>query len=362
MTAVNELLDAAEASRLLKKTLAEKGNAWEIHLALYPSVQQVLNPPYINPHLPKMYAICRELAPYLQEDELAALVHLEVTEYARRPKLQKLPKAKIPDRPVAFSDIRAAIKNQDREKAAILMAGYQARNGGQGLARKLLILGSGYLDHSLGHSISCTAFILLEMMQRTDQDPWPVLSTLADYFCKGKFHDTPSLSRPDAYSDEAICHHLLRAASGRGIVNLHHTITLYALDRVKPLFSTDEYLHLIGAWISFLNNKKAQPLALKSRDIQPASDYARFHEIFSSLEPEPVAAAAAAMTDTPQSRRQLSRFLIRSVCDRYRGDYNPHHLTGLGSVLWVVERFRDHTPIAQNALFQYLDYFFAEIK
>jgi hypothetical protein len=368
ISAVNELLkaveasDAAEASRLLKKALAEKGNAWKIHLALYPSVQQVLNPPYINPHLPKMYAIYREFVPYLQKEELASLVHLEVIEYARRPKLQKFPKAKIPDLPVAFNDIEAAIENQDREKAAILMATFQARNGGQALARKLLLLGSGYLDHSLGHSISCTAFILLEMLQRTDQDPWPALTTLADYFCKGRFHDTPSLSRPGAFSDEAIRHHLLRAASGRGIVNLHHTITLYALDRVKPLFSTDEYHHLISAWVSFLNNKKAQPITLKSRDNQPTPDYARFYEIFSSLEPESVAAAAAAMTATPQNRRQLSHFLILSVCDQYRGDYNPHNLTGLGSVLWVVERFWDQAPIAQNALFQYLDYFFDEIK
>jgi hypothetical protein len=131
---------------------------------------------------------------------------------------------------------------------------------------------------------------------------------------------------------------------------------------VKPLFSTDEYHHLIGTWVSFLNNKKAQPVALKSRDIQPTPDYDRFYEIFSSLEPEPVAAAAAAMTATPQNRRQLSHFLIISVCDQYQGDYNPHNLTGLGSVLWVVERFWDQAPIAQNALFQYLDYFFDEIK
>jgi hypothetical protein len=368
MTAVNELLKAVEtsdvagASRLLKKALAENANAWKIHLELYPAVQQVLNPPYINPHLPKMYAIYREFVPYLQENAIAAMVQLEVTEYAKRPKLQKLPKAKILNLPVAFNDIEAAIKDQDREKAAILMAAFQDRNGGQELARKLLLLGSGYLDQSLGHSISCTAFILLEMLQRTDGEAWPALTSLAEYFCKGQFHDTPSLSQQSAFSDEAIRHHLLRAASGRGIVNLHHTITVYAIERVKQFFSAEEYYYLIGTWIAFLKNKQAQPLALASRGIQTVPDYARFYKIFSSLEPESVAAAAAVMMGAPQSRRQLSHFLIRSVCDQYQGDYNPHNLTGLGSVLWVVERFWNHALIAQNALFQYLDFFFDDIK
>ena len=125
-----EASDAAGASRLLGKKLAEGGNAWKIHLALYPVVQQVLNPPFINPHLPKMYAICRVLVPYLKNDEVAALIHLKVTEYARRPKLQKLPKAKLLNLPVAFNEVEAAIEEQDREKTAILMATYQAQKGG----------------------------------------------------------------------------------------------------------------------------------------------------------------------------------------------------------------------------------------
>jgi hypothetical protein len=366
--AVNDLVQAVEASdvagasKLLRKKLAEEGNAWKIHLALYPAVQQVLNPPYINPHLPKMYAICRELVPYLKEDEIAALVHLEVTEYAKRPKLQKLPKAKLLNFPVAFNDVEAAIEEQDREKTTILMATFLAQKGGAELARKLLILGSGYLDRSLGQSISCTAFILLEMLQRADQDPWPALTTLADYFCKGRFHSPPALSQPTAFSDEGIRHHLLRATSGRGIVNLHHTITFYALERVKQFFSAEEYQHLIGAWIAFLQNKKEQPIELASRGVQPAPDYARFYKTFSRLEPNSAAATAAGMMGTPRSRRQLGHFLIRGVCDQYQGDYNPHNLTGLGSALWVAERFWNQARIAQNALFQYFNFFFDDIK
>ena len=84
-----EMEDAAETDRQLKKLFDEGHDAWEIHLSLYPAVQRVLNPPFINPHLPKMYAINRELIPYLETKDIPPLIRLEVMEYARRPKLEK---------------------------------------------------------------------------------------------------------------------------------------------------------------------------------------------------------------------------------------------------------------------------------
>jgi hypothetical protein len=54
--------------------------------------------------------------------------------------------------------------------------------GGAEFARRVLLLESGYLNNSLGHSVSCTVFILLEMLERKDQDFWQSLSVLADYF------------------------------------------------------------------------------------------------------------------------------------------------------------------------------------
>jgi hypothetical protein len=50
------------------------------------------------------------------------------------------------------------------------------------------------------------------------------------------------------------------------------------------------------------------------------------------------------------------------VCDQYQGNYNPHYLTGLGSALWVVDQYWNQSPIAINALFQYIDFFFAGLK
>lgn len=187
-TATNDLIEAIErsdtarASMFFREKMERGPAAWEIHLSLFPVMQRVLNPPFINPHLPKMYRIYRELVPYIEKEEIPSLINLEVTEYARRPKLEMLPRAHLLPSGVAFGDVQAAIRAGNWKKTTILMATLYQQEGRAELARLLLLLGSGYLDQSLGHSVSCTAFILLEMLERVDQDPWPALVTLADYF------------------------------------------------------------------------------------------------------------------------------------------------------------------------------------
>ena len=50
----------------------------------------------------------------------------------------------------------------------------------------------------------------------------------------------------------------------------------------------------------------------------------------------------------PHRRIILDRF-DKGLCALHQGSYDPHHLTGLGSALWLVERYWDHPPVAQNA-------------
>ena len=358
-----EASDTTQATELFMEEITKGGNAWEIHLSLFPLVQRVLNPPFINPHLPKLYRIYRELIPYLNKDEIPALIRLEITEYARRPKLEKLPKVNLLTSTVAFSNVESAIREQDWEKATVLMATFHAQAGGTDLARRLLLLGSAYLNPSLGHSVSCTALILLEVLDRTDQDPWPALATLADYFCKGGFYVTPALRKTPAFpSNEIFDQHLLRAASGRGIVNLHHTITIYAMERVRHCFTKEEYNHMIGAWIGFMGEKKLDLVMLDSHKTDLQGDYNRFYETFSTLEAKSIVASIQEMIASHQGRLELGRFLIKGLCDRYQGDYNPHYLTGLGSALWVADQYREQPPIVINAFYQYVDFLFDSLK
>lgn len=363
------LLDAIEASdvegasRSLAKSLNEGVDPWKIHLSLFPIAQRVLNPPFINPHLPKMYRICRELAPYLAGPKVAGLVALEVTEYARRPKMRKVRRSVPLTAPVAFQDIEVGIRENDPEKVAVLMAAFLNQKGGTELARRILLLGSGYLNNSLGHSLSCTAFILSEMVERADQEPWPALSGLADYFCKGKFYFTQGPKKSISSSrDQDLNRLMFRAVSGRGIANLHHAITRYAIERVRNWLSQEEYDHMISVWVEFMGDKGDEEVNLD--DIKPESmeEYGRFYETFSKLDAKRVAASLREMISPAEGGHKLERFLVQGLCDGYRGDYNPHYLTGLGSALWVADQYRHQPAIAVNALYQYLDFFFSSLK
>ena len=358
-----EASDVAGASALLARRIKEGMDPWEIHLSLFPVVQRVLNPPFINPHLPKMYRVSRDLAPFLSQDRIAALVSLEVSEYARRPKMEKIRRENALPSPATFQDIEMAIKENDPAKACVLMAAFLEQKGGPELARCLLLLGSGYLNNSLGHSVSCTAFILAEMLERTDQDPWPALSALANYFCHGRFHTTslPKAIAP-ALPKGMPGINLLRATSGLGFVNLHHTITWYAIERVRKLLTQENYSHMVNAWIRFLGEKQEEKVTLKGGEAEIVENYDRFYRIFSELKAGPVTASSIGMIASEEGRHKLGHFLLRGLCDKYQGSYDPHYLTGLGSTLWILEHYWKDTPIATNALYQYLDFFFSRMK
>ena len=54
--------------------------------------------------------------------------------------------------------------------------------------------------------------------------------------------------------------------------------------------------------------------------------------------------------------------LIKGVCGLYQDNYNAHNLTGLGSALWMIDQFWNQPPVAVSALYQYLDFFFGDLK
>lgn len=90
-----EAVEASDVDRALEicvKMVNQGVDPWKIHLSLFETVQRVQNPPFINPHLPKVYGIYRELVPHLSEGRAGAFLSLEIREYARRHKMEKIPR------------------------------------------------------------------------------------------------------------------------------------------------------------------------------------------------------------------------------------------------------------------------------
>ncbi|MDQ1279208.1 MAG: hypothetical protein QG670_468 [Thermoproteota archaeon] len=345
--------DVKQASSLFLDKMSKKENALKIHNSLFPIVQRVLNPPFIAPHLPKMYSICRQLFPYLEQDEIPSLVRLEIEEYARREKLESLPRSGTTI-PVEFSEIKTAIKSQDVNHTAELFTSAYVSLGKTEFAKQLLLLGSGYLSNSLGHSISCTAFILKEMMDRSD--PWPALSALADYFCKGRFSETPDL-RLEKLSSLKVEEVLLCAVSGSSIVDLHHTITLYAIEQVLHLLTPREYEYMLASWVEFVGDKRLE-LFSTDRKFDAPESYSQFDRVFSGFDAIETVNCLAALLSSDLKRHRMGRFIIKGLCEHYTGEYNPHFITGLGAVLWLIERYWDQPNVALTGLYQYIDFFY----
>lgn len=363
-----DLLDAIERSnpgeaRAALDSLLDDGiKPWTIHESLFQVVQRVRNPPFINPHLPKMYAINRELAPFLEPDDVAMLVRVEVEEYAQREKLPSLRQPLAIPAIYDFNQLEKPISSKDVEATAATLYAYMTRAGPTPLSRNLLIQGSDYLDQSLGHSISCTTFMLIEMIFHRNDDPWPVLAAIGEYFCAGNFSQKPKLQYL-ALSDYPEVHLLdvKRAVSGTGIVALHHTITLYAIERSKHFWDHSEYDHGLTMWRRMLGDKEEDLYPIEEIAAEPFPDFTTFFEIFLEADSTLLLGYARNILGSEKGRHRFAGFLIKAVLRCYNGRYNPHYLTGLGSSLWLIDRFHDHADIVLNGLHQYLDYFYSGV-
>lgn len=358
-----EASDLSQALTLFDSLLSVGHEPWVIHEALFPLVHRVLNPPFINPHLPKMYAVNREFVQFLEPHDLAALVRIEVEEYTRRDKAQRPAKPASVPLLYDFEDIEAAITDKNVFNTATAMAAYVELAGPTALARRLLVLASNFLNRSLGHSLSCTAFILMEMVNRKDEDTWPAVVLLSEYFCAGHFHQTPTLqySAISDYSDAYLAA-LKRAVSGSGIAALHHTLTLYSIERSRHFLSRQEYDHVLTMWEHMLADKKEHLHPLEAFTTRPLPDFNLFFSVFEQHDPLPVLNMVNSSLRSGDDRARLSSYLIRSVLKCYNGNYNPHYLTGLGASLWIVETYSDQPVIVLNGLRQYLDFFFSGIR
>jgi len=91
-------------------------------------------------------------------------------------------------------------------------------------------------------------------------------------------------------------------------------------------------------------------------------DYARFRESFSQLDADLMLDLAGGMIGSPIDRSRLCAFLVTGVCDLYQGNYDPHYLTGLGSLLWLTNTYHHNAGLVQDALYQYLSFYFKNVR
>jgi len=150
---------------------------------------------------------------------------------------------------------------------------------------------------------------------------------------------------------------LLRAVSGSSIVDLHNTITLYAIENMRHLLAPKEYGHMLASWIEYVGDKSVELFPIDRKSDVP-ENYGQFYQIFSGVDAGRTVNHLAGLLDTDLKRRQMGQFLIKALCQHYNGEYNPHFINGLGASLWLVGRYWNQPNIALTGLHQYISFLY----
>ncbi len=350
---VAQMLDGelVEAQESLNKRL-ESELPLKIHGEIYPIAQVALNPPFINPHMPKMYRICGGFYQSLGVEDAERLLRVEVNEYSRREKMKEV---RRPEGPREAGSLKEAIRGGDVEETAAAMDTINRKNGSGALGAQLLRLGSGYLDGSLGHAVSCTSFILQELGDRGPSSCWPSISVLADYFCKGGYAEEDETGTVTE-REETIGENILRAVSDTGIASLHDTLTIFAIAKSRPNLDDSTYFRLVGSWIRYLGDKRAEPFRVKRSSGEGRLEFGEFEDLFLAGDVEKLVTRASAMLTGEEGVALLSDYLLRGVIRNQGNRADPHVFTGLGSIRWVIGTHWDSPDVKPTALYQYLDY------
>jgi hypothetical protein len=341
-----------------RKALDELGNRLPIadvetiREEIFPAAQMVLNPPYINPHLPKMYNILRDLYPTLDPESKSELVKLEVTEYTRRPKLPQAPSIQE-ETSIGEGELEAAIEDGDVPRAAMILHTIERLNGNEALSKKLLTIGGAQLEGSLGHSVSCTTFILREISRHPPSEAFPSIWALANYFCKGKF--LSNLERQSSSKPSDVDKNILRAVSGTGIRDLHDTITAYAIEKASPFIDENVVGKLIKRWVEYLGEKEEEPYRVTPDRLGPPS-YNEFLSLYLDHKTESLVTRSMKLVTEGNGVNDFGNYMIRCLLSDYDGNYDPHYFTGLGSLLWVINKYPSQSDVQSSALHQYLEF------
>ena len=129
-------------------------------------------------------------------------------------------------------------------------------------------------------------------------------------------------------------------------------------ERVRHLLSNKEYLHMLSSWTRWMGSKQADSVAVLRAPA--ATTYEEFREAVAVGDAQKAISTLVALLPLesgPSASNKIGHYLTNAVCDLYLGDYDPHFLNGLGSLLWIAEYYSEDPEIVAHAIGQYLRYF-----
>ena len=234
------------------------------------------------------------------------------------------------------------------------------------LSETLLGLGSLHITDTLGHSLSCFQPVMKEIINSRSPAAETALLSYLSYLGR---YDLPERLEPGKYQAEIeAAEELKKAASGEGIINLHHMITLYILrDWEEADFHQGDFPVPYGILQDWLAGKDVDEARLSRCQNWQAPDsvpdnYQEFYRRFSYSDPDNSSrlVISAVERDLPDALDWLFRLYAQ---DYNQPKWNPHFYTGLYAALMLQEdNLIDDSVGLKMALEQAIRYYIAGMQ
>jgi len=231
------------------------------------------------------------------------------------------------------------------------------------LKEYLINLGMERIPDSLGHSVSCFFPVMRDLVNHhKDLSATAVLSYimyLSRYSYQGKYNSNQENRRKPSPKDLEDLG--LKAASGSGIINLHHMITYYSFLMLEDS-SFYEELPPYTILENYFGGKDIEQKRLELADLnnkekyQIAESYQQFKDYFSLANYQENLAFLFYNLD--QNYKQTVSRLHRLFAEYYSPGWNPHYYTGLYCALGLYESDKiNNKKVKKMAVIQAVEYF-----
>jgi len=231
------------------------------------------------------------------------------------------------------------------------------------LKEYLINLGMERISDSLGHSVSCFFPVMRDLVNHhKDLSATAVLSYimyLSRYSYQGKYNSNQENRRKPSPKDLEDLG--LKAASGSGIINLHHMITYYSFLMLEDS-SFYEELPPYTILENYFGGKDIEQKRLELADLnnkekyQIAESYQQFKDYFSLANYQENLAFLFYNLD--QNYKQTVSRLHRLFAEYYSPGWNPHYYTGLYCALGLYESDKiNNKKVKKMAVIQAVEYF-----
>lgn len=265
---------------------------------------------------------------------------------------------------VTVQDMAEEIERGNAHNAFYYAAGC-VNNMADPMIQALLMHGAHAVPETLGHSFSCFLQVMEDIVRTGHSAQASALLSYVMYLCRFSYPDDLLQAEEEAEKIPAdFSRFIMYCASGDGIVNLHHTITLYLFMQWEKAEFNEETVvpyGILADWAgekAFDTDRKDRVSPPAPPRIDPADTYTEFEQEFSFDDLERSMLYLFANLEAQPDK--AADFIFRLYTSRYGSlsGWDPHYITGLYSALGLFLNHETGDPAAPRmALDQAVRYF-----